>query len=237
MIRTIIFYISLGLSLIVSMFPSLLHFILGAVGLKELQYKHTVWVTKGWAKFMIFATGNKVTVKNIELVPKGPVLFVANHQSYYDIPVFMACVPYPAPFVAKIEMEKLPVFSFWMRQMGCLFMDRSNIRQSLKIILEGIKKLESGTSMVIFPEGTRSKLGETKDFKPGSLKLAIKAGVPIVPVTLVNTYKVYEEYGRIKTTDVSMIYHEPIDTKTLTREEINNLHKTVRDIIINALER
>lgn len=237
MIRTLVFYISLALSLTISMLFALSYFILGGLGLKKLQYKHMTSVTRGWAKFMIFATGNKINVENIDLVPEGPVLFVANHQSYYDIPVFMAEVPYPAPFIAKVELEKIPMLSFWMKKMGCLFMDRSNMRQSLKIILEGIEKLKDGTSMVIFPEGTRSKGGEIGDFKPGSLKLAVKAGVPIVPVTLVNTYKVYEEENRIKTANVSMIYHEPIDTASLTREEINNLHKTVREIIKSKMER
>lgn len=237
MIRTIIFFIVLGLSLIISLIPALFHFIFGALRLKKLQRSHMLGVTNAWAKLMTIATGNPVKVVDIDKVPQGPVLFVANHQSYYDIPVFMACVPYPAPFVAKVELEKVPMLSFWMKQMGCLFMDRSNMRQSLKIILQGVENLKNGVSMVIFPEGTRSKGGVVGDFKPGSLKMAVKAGVPIVPVTLVNTYKVYEEHNKVKSADVSMIYHDAIDTTTLTREEINQLHVTVRDIIKKPLER
>lgn len=237
MIRTIIFFINLGISLIISMFFAGVHILLGWLKLTKIRKAHLDFVTKMWAKFMIFATGNRIKVEGIDKVPEGPVLFVANHQSYFDIPVFMANTPYPAPFVAKVELMKAPMLSYWMKEMGCLFMDRSNMRQSLKIILQGIEELKAGTSLVIFPEGTRSKQDEVSEFKPGSLKLAVKAGVPIVPVTLINTYKVYEAESRVKTAKVSMIYHDPIDTTTLSREEINNLHNTVRDTIIKPLER
>lgn len=237
MLRTGIFYFTLGVSLVVSMIPAGLHTVFGWLKLNKIRKAHVDVVTRMWAKFMILSTGNRIIVEGKDKVPSGPVLFVSNHQSYFDIPVFMANVPYPAPFVAKVELEKAPMLSYWMKQMGCLFMDRSNMRQSLKIILQGIEMLKEGTSLVIFPEGTRSKKDEVDEFKPGSLKLAVKAGVPIVPVTLINTYKVYEEDNRVKTAKVSMIYHDAIDTTELDREAISNLHKTVREIIMKPLER
>jgi len=165
------------------------------------------------------------------------VLFVVNHQSYFDIPVLMVHLPHFAAFIAKVELEKVPMLSWWMKKMGCLFMDRKNMRQSLKVILEGIDMLKDGKSLVIFPEGTRSDLGQMNAFKPGSLKLAVKAGVPIVPVTLKNTYKVYEEHKRVRKTELSVIFHEPIDVTALSREDVNNLHNHVHAIIKKALER
>jgi len=233
MIRTIFFFTCFWLSL----FLSLAYILSGVFRLKTVQRRFLLIVTKQWAKTMLLITGNRVKSIGEEQVPDGPVLFVVNHQSNFDIPTCMAYLPHFAPFIAKVELEKIPFLSWWMKQMGCLFMDRSNMRQSLNIILEGIEILKQGQSLVIFPEGTRARDGVMMDFKPGSLKLATKANVPIVPVTIKNTYKVFEEHNRIKKADVSIIFHEAIDTTTLTREDINQLHVTVRDIIKNALER
>lgn len=237
MIKTVFFFSVFGISLFFSILFAFVHLILGAVGLKKLQKTFLIRITRGWARFMISVTGNKIRVENQELVPDGPVLFVANHQSYFDIPVMMAYTPHFAPFIAKVELEKVAMLSFWMRQMGCLFMDRKNMRQSLQIILDGIEMLKKGESLVIFPEGTRSHDGHIMDFKPGSLKLAVKANVPIVPVTLVNTYKVFEENKRVRKADVSVIFHEAIDTASLTREEVNQLHTLVKERIQSRLER
>ncbi len=237
MIKTLIFYIMLSISLIVSMFFGLFHMMLGAMKLEKMQTKLMLAVTKAWAKFMIFTMGVKVTIEGSENVPEGAVLFVSNHQSYFDIPALMVHTPHFAPFVAKVELLKAPMLSWWMKQMGCLFIDRSDMRQSLKIVLEGIEKLKGGQSLIIFPEGTRSKSNEMLEFKPGSLKLAVKAKVPIVPVTLKNSFKTFEEHGRIKGAEVLITFHEPIDVNTLPREELSVLHTTVRNIINKPLER
>lgn len=236
MIKTVLFFTIFGISLILSGVGIIVHYFLGLFS-QSLQAKHMKWLTKNWARFIIFTTGNRVKVINREVVPNETVLYVVNHQSYFDIPVCMVHLPEFAPFIAKAELEKAPILSFWMKQMGCFFLDRKDMRQSLKIILSSIEVLKEGQSLVIFPEGTRAKDGVMADFKPGSLKLAVKAGVPIVPVTLSNTYKVFEETNRVRKADVSITFHDPIDTTKLEREEINVLHKTVRDTILSTLER
>lgn len=237
MIKTIFFFIYFGISLLISMIGAIPYWIFGGLGLLKAQHRLVDKLTTLWARSIIFATGNRVQVENAELVPDKPVLFVVNHQSYFDIPVLMVHLPHFAAFIAKVELEKVPMLSWWMKKMGCLFMDRKNMRQSLKVILEGIDMLKDGKSLVIFPEGTRSELGQMNAFKPGSLKLAVKAGVPIVPVTLKNTYKVYEEHKRVRKTELSVIFHEPIDVTALSREDVNNLHNHVHAIIKKALER
>ncbi len=237
MIKTVLFFTYFGISLFLSIFFALIYLILGALRLKTLQQNILITTTKLWAKSIIFVSGNRVQVENASVVPEETALFVVNHQSYFDIPVLMAYVPHFVGFIAKVELERVPMLSWWMKQMGCLFMDRQDMRQSLRIILEGIESLKTGHSLVIFPEGTRGDLGEMKNFKPGSLKLAVKAGVPIVPVTLKNTYKIYEEHQRVRKTDVTICFHEPIDVTTLERDALNNLHNEVQAIIKNALER
>ncbi len=237
MIKTIIFFTLFGLSLFVSLLFYLVYLLLRVLHIEGAAQRILELATGGWASFMIKASGSKVEVVGRENIPQGPVLFVANHQSYFDIPVFMVYAPKFVAFIAKVELEKIPVLSWWMKKMGCLFMDRKDLRQSLKIILEGIESLKAGRTMVIFPEGTRGKNGEMSDFKPGSLKLAVKAGVPIVPVTLKDTYKVFEANNRIRKSKITMYFHEPIDVTALSRDEVTSLHITVHDIIKSTLER
>ena len=115
-------------------------------------------------------------------------------------------------------------------------MDRSDIKQSLKIILEGIEVLKKGHSLVVFPEGTRSQCDEMHQFKHGSFKLATKSKVPIVPVTLDGTYKLRELYGgKITPARVDVYVHDPIPTEGLTKDEINELPEKVMQIIATKL--
>ncbi len=99
---------------------------------------------------MVRFTGSTVDVKGLENIPDRHVLFVSNHQSNFDIPLLMGYVPKFKGFVAKIELEKVPVISWWMKKMNCLFLDRNDMRQSLKVIIQGIGLLKAGHTMVVF---------------------------------------------------------------------------------------
>lgn len=198
---------------------------------KRDAYIHKV--TTRWAKFVMKLAGAKITVIGEDNIPKDQtVLFVANHQSNFDIPLLMSSINVPKGFIAKKELEKVPIISTWMKYIKCIFMDRSNLRKSAESIVEGIKLLKGGYSMVIFPEGTRSKGGPVKEFKAGSFKLATKSKYPIVPVTIDGTYKLLEANNNwVKGADVRLIIHPPIDVTSLSKEEANDLHNTVRSII------
>ena len=170
--------------------------------------------------------GVKITVLGEENVPKNQaVLYVANHRSYFDILLTYVRVPGPTGFIAKKEIEKVPLLRNWMRNLHCLFLDRDNIKEGLKTILEGIEKLKSGISILIFPEGTRSK---EKDiflpFHKGSFKLAEKSGAPIIPVVLNNTAAIFEDhFPKIKKTHVIIEYGKPIYISDLDPETKKNL--------------
>ncbi len=193
-------------------------------------------VARGWSKAIIKLTGSKVEVIGAENIPeKSPVVFISNHQSYFDILVLLAYIPGQKGFIAKIETNKVPIFSAWMKQIHCIFMDRSNLRQSFESIKEGINNLQNGYRVVIFPEGTRSHNAEIADFKHGSFKLATKAGVPIIPVTIIGSYKIWEENNRIRPSQVKVIISKPIETSSLTRDEIRELPDKVHSIISGNL--
>ena len=110
-------------------------------------------VATDWANFVLKAAGLKLTVIGKENIPKGACLFVGNHQSDFDIPVILANMNNITGAVAKKSMIKIPIMSYWMKQIHCVFMDRENPRQALKDIAEGVEYLKSGYSMLIFPEG------------------------------------------------------------------------------------
>lgn len=185
-----------------------------------------------WALLQLKNTGSKVNVYGLENLPEEPCLFVANHQSYFDIGLFLAYIPKQKGFISKIEVASVPFLGKYMTDLRCVFIDRDNMKQSLKAILAGIEILKSGYSMVIFPEGTRSLTDEVKAFKAGSFKLATKSEVPIVPVTIDGAYDILKKDElRISKTTVNFVIHPPIQTKGEPKESLMDLHTRVQDIV------
>lgn len=180
-----------------------------------------------WAfRVCLFFAGTKITVIGEENVPKDtPVLYVGNHRSYFDILITYVRVPRPTGYIAKIEMLKWPLLVNWMKNLHCLFLDRSDIKQGLKTILTGIEKVKSGISICIFPEGTRNKTNDTfLEFHEGSFKIAEKAGCPIIPMTINNSADIFEDHlPKIRKTHVVLEYGKPIIIKELPKEDQKRL--------------
>lgn len=197
------------------------------------RYIHRV--VSRFALFAVRRSGARFHLEGLERVPADePVVFVANHQGDFDIAVFLAYLPVPHAYLAKSEILKVPLLRTWMKYMRCVFIDRKNMRQSAKAILEGVAVLKAGQSMVLFPEGTRSKSMLMGEFKPASFKLATRAGVPVVPVSISGTYLIMEANNRlIKPADVYVKFHEPIPTAGL--EDLQGLPARVREIIEGGL--
>ncbi|MGN1317975.1 MAG: lysophospholipid acyltransferase family protein [Lachnospirales bacterium] len=205
---------------------------------KNEEYEKVVYeLVTNWAENRIKASGAKINIYGKENIPdrKG-ILFVANHQSNFDILSLLAYLGVPKGFVAKTELGKIPMLSDWMKRIHCLFMDRNDMKQSAQTIIDGIKQLKAGINMVIFPEGTRGKKGVMGEFKAGSFKLATKAKAPIVPITIDGTYKIMEGNNNfIKPASVNIYVHPPIFTDTLTKEEQNELPERVEKIVKSKL--
>ncbi len=193
-------------------------------------------LVEGWAAQRLADSGAEFIIHNQERIPEGTVLFVSNHQGNFDIPIFLAKIPKRVGFVAKIETLKLPLIRDWMAAIRCVFLDRNDMKQSMKTIIEAIGFLKLGYSMVVFPEGTRAKGGPMGEFKAGSFKLATKSNATIVPVTINGSYKVMEANGnKIKPARVEVFIHEPIEVIGMSREEQNGLHTRVEEIIKSKL--
>lgn len=189
-----------------------------------------------WARLILIAgSGSKVSVKGLENLPKGNVLLVSNHQSQLDILTILGYIPKHTGFIAKIELTTLPIMNIWMLFLHCVYIDRKNMKKSAQSIDKGVHNLKKGYSMVIFPEGTRSKSHTIGNFKPGSLKLGTRAGVPIVPVTVDGTFHIFEEHYRIRPAKVRLTVHPPIYPDKLTDKEKSELSETIKKQIMTAL--
>lgn len=188
-------------------------------------------ILSGVCRLLIFIAGIDLEIHGRENIPENtPVLFVANHTSYFDIVCMLSQTHSNLMgFVAKKEMAKIPSFRIWMKRINCIFLDREDIRAGMQAILDSIDNIKSGISMTIFPEGTRYNDGIMHEFKGGSLKIATKSGCPIVPVSIRGGEDVFEKHVPfIRATKVVLRYGTPIDPGTLTPDEKKNLPSMVR---------
>lgn len=169
-----------------------------------------------------FLSGARVDYIGMENIPKeGSFLYVGNHKSYFDIVLTYLRFPRPTGYVAKAEMEKVPLLASWMRNIHCLFLNRSDIKAGMKTILKGIEELKSGISICIFPEGTRGKDPDAfLPFHEGSFRMAEKARCPIIPVSINNSRGIWEDHMPfMKKTHVIIEFGKPIHLDTLSKED------------------
>ena len=205
------------------------------------QQEHSLRIVQAMFRLIFRLTGSTLTVKGQENVPEGAVLYVGNHRSYFDIIVGYTVVPHLAGFVAKKEMTRYPVLSDWMRLVNCLFLNREDIKEGLKTILEGIEKVKQGISLWIFPEGTWNENLDPLDllpFKEGSLKIAEKSGCPVVPVAFTGTAEIFENHiPFMRPSHVTIEFGEPIYLKQLPAEFRKRSGAYTRDRIIEMLQK
>lgn len=196
-------------------------------------------IARKWSGHLLRLAGADVEVVGEANVPLDQsVVFVSNHQSNFDIPLMIAKVPGTKGFVAKVETLKIPIVRTWMRHMKCVFIDRSDIRQQVRTIIEGVQNIKSGQSMVVFPEGTRSPDGSLGEFKAGSLKLAIKSGASVVPVAIINSRGLMPKGAwKIKPAKVKMIIGTPIEISETHVKETVALSNLVKERIQEAFEK
>lgn len=203
----------------------------------EKERKNILLATTTWSKKLSESMNVKIDVYGKENLPQnGPIVYIANHQGYADIVALCAALDtVQFGYVAKSSLSKVPLYGRWIDRIRSVLINRENPRDSLKSISKGIELIKQGFSLLIFPEGTRSQSETMGEFKPGALKLATKPKVPIIPVTLTGTWKIFEENGYIKPSNIKVLIHPPIETKNLTREEEKELSDKVYSIINNGL--
>lgn len=175
-----------------------------------------------WAfKLMLWITGANISYIGRENVPKDrAVLYVGNHNSYFDILLTYSQCPGLTGYVAKSEMLRYPLLRDWMKRLYCVFLDRSDLRAGMQMILTCIDYIKNGISICIFPEGTRSKDGQMQPFHEGSLKMAAKTGCPIIPMAISNSAQIFENHMPfVRPCKVIVEYGAPVYPKELSKED------------------
>jgi 1-acyl-sn-glycerol-3-phosphate acyltransferase len=194
------------------------------------------WCQRPWSWLMMAASG-----ATIELVggrehvdPSRPVIFLSNHMSTLDIPVlFRTLWPVRFRFVVKKIIKYVPFLGWFIWMAGFVFVDRSKTRAAIQSLDEAAAQIQRGRTIVIFPEGTRSENGKVLPFKKGPFMLALKAGVPVLPVTIVGTDIVMPKNSwNITPTTVKVKIGTPIDPAQFNGDR-DALMKAVRDVIID----
>ncbi len=184
--------------------------------------KFSLLIVKVGFRIATWFAGARVKVTGRENIPDDqPVLYVANHRSIFDILCGYPLVKRTCGFTSKVELERIPLVSWYMKHMHCVFLERDNIKQQLGEILKCIKYIKEGASIWIFPEGTRSQdKNVLLPFKEGSMKIASKTGCLIIPVAITGTDDVWENhFPWVRKTKVTYSFGKPIDLKTLSKED------------------
>ena len=222
---------ALFLTLVVSLIALFLTLVLrkGAASVQGLA----AW----WASSICSASGVGVAISGTEqLNPEKPYIFAANHSSQFDIFVLQGFLGVDFRWLAKKELFNVPIWGPAMRRSGYIPIDRSHGRKAIKSLDEAAQKIATGTSVVIFPEGTRSKDGKLHDFKAGAMVLAIKSAVPIVPVAILGTYEILPK-GKLLMTPgkVQIRVGRPIETKNYRSKDKHDLARVSQEAVADLL--
>lgn len=203
---------------------------------QELANQYIYKKIKSISDHILKKSRTNTLVKGKENIPEEACLFVCNHQAIFDAFLLISNINKPIGFIAKKEIKKIPLVGGWLDETNTVYIDRSNIREGMKAINEGAEKLKKGYSMIIFPEGTRSLKSQMGEFKKGSMKLALKAKVPVVPVTIDGTYRVLEVGNKVRGHSVKIMFHKPVYLDTLSEYDKKNLAEILHDIIESGLK-
>jgi 1-acyl-sn-glycerol-3-phosphate acyltransferase len=189
-----------------------------------------------WGWLILKISRIRVRVEGLDhLDPAATAIFCANHPSAMDIPILLACLPVPFRFLAKRELFRMPFLGWHLRRSGHIAVERGRPHEAMKSFEEAAERVRQGTSVVLFPEGTRSRrAGQMLPFKAGSFYLAIRSGVPVVPITLNGTrYALEPDTYHVRPARTELIIHEPIPTAGLTLDEVHVLSDRVRAAILS----
>ncbi|MEE9934371.1 MAG: 1-acyl-sn-glycerol-3-phosphate acyltransferase [Deltaproteobacteria bacterium] len=187
-----------------------------------------------WGRILLLICGTRVQVIGKENILRSkPQVFMANHQSDFDILIALAYVPGQFRWIAKKELFTVPVFGQAMRSAGYIEIDRQNHEKALQSLDLAALRIREGKSVMTFPEGTRSPSGEIKAFKPGTFYLAIQSGVPVVPISIIGSGSIMPKRSlKIKPGRIKLVIDQPISTKDYTLDKRHDLIARVRQTII-----
>ena len=192
---------------------------------------------RNWLNPLVKSAGVDFVVKGKENIPENEaVIYVPNHQGIFDMPALILNTPTPCGFIAKKELQKVPIVRTWMWLLDCVFIDRENKREARVAIKEAIELINKGRSMVIFPEGTRSRDGVPLPFKSGVMMIAKETKAKIVPVVLEGIIDRFEGTKNITPGTITVTFLPVIETENLSRDEMKAMPEQIRSKIVAVLK-
>jgi 1-acyl-sn-glycerol-3-phosphate acyltransferase len=195
------------------------------------------WCARTWAQLILVTTGVSVEVEGLDrVVAGGSYVFVSNHQSHYDTAVLFARLPHQLRIIAKDSLGSFPFLGWHLRRTGHILVDRKK-PDRVAVFQWADRLLAQGLALIVYPEGTRSDDGRVRRFKPGSFQIALQAGLPVVPVSIVGSRHVMRKGELVaRPGAVRLIVHEPIDTRELADADPREFGERVRRIIAASAE-
>jgi 1-acyl-sn-glycerol-3-phosphate acyltransferase len=210
--------------------------VLGTISLLSTLFDRTGNFAHGcartWARLILKTTGVRVRVTGLEhLQPDRSYVFAANHQSIYDIPILFSSIPAQLRIVAKESLGRIPFMGWHLQRAGHLLVDRH--KPGADIVRKMRRLVGESSSLIVFPEGTRSIDGSLGRFKKGPFLVAIDAGLPVVPVSLAGSRHVMKK-GRLTVCpgEVELTVHEPLPTAGVPRAAVREFAARVRAIVL-----
>jgi 1-acyl-sn-glycerol-3-phosphate acyltransferase len=230
MLRSSFALIFLGLYILVMGPLLMLHCLV--TGSADLMFK----VAVAGARFAMVICGIKVKAEGLENIPPEVCIFVANHTSNFDPPVVVCSIPRRVALLGKKEVFRVPILGTVLKMAGFISVDRAHHEAAIASVDQALKHLNHGVSYLIYPEGTRSSDGRLRPFKKGSFVMAIRAQVPIVPVSVVGAHNVLKkgEFS-VHPGSVAVIFHPPVAVAECTMAERGDLAVRVQSIVASGL--
>jgi 1-acyl-sn-glycerol-3-phosphate acyltransferase len=233
MIRTVWVYLNILISVIVVGGVVVIRSFFPARGLSIYD-----WATRDWSRWILRAAGVDVEIEGLENVRlEEPQIFASNHVSWFDVWALAASIPKRNRFVAKKELEKIPLFGRAWKAAGHISVDRGDRSSAIRSLqLAGDRLHKDNISVVIYPEGTRSRTGKLGQFKKGAFMLALQSGVEIVPVAVLGTRAIMPAGAwRIRPGRIILRFGEPVRTSDYTASRRDELIVEVRHRIKTML--
>jgi 1-acyl-sn-glycerol-3-phosphate acyltransferase len=196
-------------------------------------------MSRFWARIMMKICGVKLETRGLEKVDQSNnYVFVGNHLSFMDTPVVLATIPQQFLFLVNVRFVKLPFLGWHLQRTGHLAVDAADMRASLKVMTEAAKRIEDRKlSVLLFPEGTRSKDGTMKEFKEGAAYIAIKSGATVVPFALRGTAEIIAVGSlHVRPGKVQFLVGDPISTAGLTLKDRAVLTEQMRAAVVGLLD-